>query len=144
MDGPDSGPFPNAFGRCPIVILLGDFLQLPPANNISVVEDLLAKDEATGQYVRKETPSLEVQYGCKLFKAVPHVFELQGTKRFVKGDPLADFLMCMRRRDVTGPRFPPHIWAAFQHVRVNFMFIRKLRYFQRHLVSGDSGTLGSR
>ena len=87
MDGPDSGPFPNAFGRCPIVILLGDFLQLPPTNNISVVEDLLAKDEATGQYVRKETPSLEVQYGCKLFKAVPHVFELQGTKRFVKGDP---------------------------------------------------------
>ena len=87
MDGPDSGPFPNACGRCPIVTLLGDFLQLPPTNNISVVEDSLAKDEATGQYVRKETPSLEVQYGCKLFKAVPHVFELQGTKRFVKGDP---------------------------------------------------------
>ena len=114
MGGPDSSPFPNAFGRCPIVILLGDFLQLPPTNNISVVEDLLAKDEATGQYVRKETPSLEVQYGCKLFKAVPHVFELQGTKRFAKGTPMADFLMCMRRRDVTGPRFPPHIWAAFQ------------------------------
>ena len=53
------------------MILLGDFLQLPPTNNISVVEDLLAKDEATGQYVRKETPSLEVQYGCKLSKAVP-------------------------------------------------------------------------
>ena len=114
VDGPDTGPFPNAFSRCPIVVLLGDFLQLPPTNNISVVEDLLAKDEATGQYVRTETPSLDVQYGCKLFKAIPHVFELQGTKRFVKGDPLAEFLMCMRRREVTGPRFPQHIWAAFQ------------------------------
>ena len=105
---------PNAFGRCPIAITLGDFLQLPPTNNISVVEDLLAKDEATGEYVRKETPSLEVQYGCKLFKAIPHVFELQGTKRFVPGDPLGEFLTCMRRRKETGSRFPPHIWAAFQ------------------------------
>ena len=96
------------------MVLLGDFLQLLPTDNISMVEDLLAKDEATGQYIRRETPSLEVQYGCKLFKAIPHVFELQGTKRFVEGDPLGEFLTCMRRRHVTGPRFPPHIWAAFQ------------------------------
>ena len=114
MDGPDSGPFPNAFGRCPIVLLLGDFLQLPPTNAISVAEDLLAKDPATGKYVRQEAPSLEVQYGCKLFKAIPNVFELHGTKRFVKGDPLGEFLTCMRRQDVAGPRFPPHIWAAFE------------------------------
>ena len=119
MGGPDSGPFPNAFGRCPIVLLLGDFLQLPPTNNISVAEDLLAQDPETGKYIRRETPSLEVQYGCKLFKAIPHVFELQGTKRFVKGDPLGEFLTCMRRRDFTGPRFPPHIWAAFQETFSN-------------------------
>ena len=68
MDGPDTGPFPNAFGRCPIVVLLGDFLQLPPTNNISVVEDLLAKDEATGQYIRRETPSLEVNTGTSSSK----------------------------------------------------------------------------
>ena len=114
MEGPDTGPFPNAFGRCPIVLLLGDFLQLPPTNNISVAEDLLAKDPATGKYIRAETPSIEVQNGCKLFKAIPHVFELHGTKRFVKGDPLAEFLTCMRRQVVTGTRFAPHIWAAFE------------------------------
>ena len=47
-------------------------------------------------------------------KAIPHVFELHGTKRFVKGDPLAEFLTCMRRQVVTGTRFAPHIWAAFE------------------------------
>ena len=89
-------------------------LTAPPTNNISVAEDLLAKDPATGKYIRAEAPSIEVQNGCKLFKAIPHVFELHGTKRFVKGDPLAEFLTCMRRQGVTGPRFPPHIWAAFE------------------------------
>lgn len=119
MDGPEGGPYPNAFGRCPIVLLLGDFLQLPPTNNVSVAEDLLAKDITTGQYIRRETPSLEVQYGCKLFKAIPHVFELHGTKRFIKGDPLGEFLTCMRRREVTGLRFPPHVWSAFQDTFAN-------------------------
>ena len=114
MEGPESGPFPHAFGRCPIVLLLGDFLQLPPTNNISVAEDLLATDPATGKFLRAEPPSIEVQNGCRLFQAIPHVFELHGTKRFVKGDPLAEFLTCMRRQETSGPRFPPHIWEAFE------------------------------
>ena len=77
MDGPEAGPFPNAVGRIPIVLLLGDFLQLPTTTNaVSVAEDLLAKDPATGKYLRPETPSPEVQAGCKLFKAIQHVFKL--------------------------------------------------------------------
>ena len=44
---------------------------------------------------------------------------MHGIKRFVKGDPLAEFLTRMRRRDVTGPRFPPHVWAAFEATFAN-------------------------
>jgi len=114
MEGPVGGPYPYAFGRCPIVLLLGDFLQLPPTGSISVAEDLLAKDAATGKYIRKETPCVEVQSGCKLFRSISHVFELHGTKRFVRGDVLGEFLVCMRKRDVSGSRFPPHVWEAFE------------------------------
>ena len=82
----------------PDCVVAWGLLTAPPTNNISVAEDLLAKDPATGKYIRAEPPSIEVQNGCKLFKAIPHVFELHGTKRFVKGDPLAEFLTCMRRQ----------------------------------------------
>ena len=57
---------------------------------------------------------MEVQSGCRLFQSVQHVFELHGTNRFVPGDPLGEFLTCMRRRDVVGQRFPDHIWDAFE------------------------------
>ena len=46
---------------------------------------------------------------CKLFKNVQHVFQLKGTKRFVPGDPLIDFLSCMR----TGTKFSAETWRAF-------------------------------
>ena len=60
-----------------------------------------------------------MQYGCNLFRSIPQVFELHGTKRFVKGDPLSDFLNAMRQPHVTGSRFPPHIWSAFERTFAN-------------------------
>ena len=89
------------FGRIPIVIHLCDFLQLTPTANISLIEDVNAKNE-DGSYKHPEPPSVEVQHAIKVFGSIQHVFELRGTKRFKAGDPLLDFLECMRH----GKRFP--------------------------------------
>ena len=43
-----------------------------------------------------------IQYAIRLFISIPGVFELRGTKRFETGDPLIEFLACMR----AGRRFP--------------------------------------
>ena len=98
------------FGRIPIVIHLGDFLQLSPTANISLVQDVNEKDE-DGNYKFPEPPSLEVQHAIKVFGSIPHVFELRGTKRFKAGDPLIQFLGCMR----AGSRIPDRIWRQFEH-----------------------------
>ena len=98
-----------SFGRCPIVIHLGDFLQLSPTAALSLVTDVNAKNE-DGSYVFEEPPDLEIQNAIKLFSRIPCVIELQGTKRFVPGDPLIQLLQCMRR----GTRIPDFIWSAFE------------------------------
>ena len=64
-----------------------------------------------GSYKVKQTPSVEAQHAMALFKSIPHVFELRGTKRFKHGDPLIDFLDYMRQ----GRRFQKHVWVAFEH-----------------------------
>ena len=100
------------FGRCPIVIHLGDFLQLSPTASLSLITDLNKKHD-DGSYVYGDhTVScwLEVQHACRVFRSIPSVFNLQGTKRFKPGDPLIDFLNCMR----TGTRFPEKVWQAFE------------------------------
>jgi hypothetical protein len=104
----------RAFGRIPIVIFLGDFLQLPPTGMTSLIEDANAK-LPDGSYVHTEPLSPEVQHACNLFQRIPNIYELQGTKRFVEGDPLIQFLNRMRAKVPAGQRrFPPDIWAAFE------------------------------
>ena len=98
----------NAFGKVPIVIHLGDFLQLKPTANISLIDDLNAKDD-DGEYCHQDV-SVEVQHACRLFTSIPFVIELHGTKRFVPGDPLIDFLGCMR----TGSTITRKVWRAFE------------------------------
>ena len=98
-----------SFGRCPIVIHLGDFLQLTPTAQLSLVTDPNEKDE-DGNYVLSEPPSLEIQNALRVFKRITCVIELQGTKRFVKGDPLVEFLNCMRQ----GKPIPDPVWRAFE------------------------------
>ena len=97
------------FGRIPIVIHLGDFLQLSPTANIGLIQDVNAKRE-DGSYKYAEPPDVEIQHAIRLFKAIPHVFELRGTKRFKPGDPLIQFLTCMR----TGRRIPQRVWKIFE------------------------------
>ena len=98
-----------SFGRCPIVIHLGDFLQLAPTAALSLVTDVNAKD-ADGAYVFAVPPDLEIQNAIRVFGRIPCVIELQGTKRFVPGDPLIELLDCMRR----GARMPTPVWKAFE------------------------------
>ena len=99
----------HAFGRVPIVIHLGDFLQLAPTASLSLITDATEK-LPDGSYKVKQTPSVEAQHAMALFKSIPHAFELRGTKRFKAGDPLIDFLSCMRQ----GRRFQKRIWSAFE------------------------------
>lgn len=97
-----------AFGRVPIVVHLGDFYQLRPTAQLSLLDDLDRKDEY-GQPVYRDVPS-EVQHAQKLFAAIPDVFELRGTMRFKPQDPLIDILQCMR----TGQKFPDQLWSKLE------------------------------
>ena len=63
-----------------------------------------------GSYKYAEPPTLEIQNAIRVFRSVPHVFELRGTKRFKPGDPLIDLLGCMRE----GRKFPKNVWKAFE------------------------------
>jgi hypothetical protein len=89
------------FGRTFIVIHLGDFLQLRPTANIGLIQDVNAK-RADGTYIYTEPPSLEVQHAIRTFSAIPHVFELRGTKRFKPNDPLIELLACINPPRVMG------------------------------------------
>ena len=97
-----------AFGRIPIVIHLGDFLQLKPTGQISLIDDLDAK-KPDGAWKYPEVTT-EIQHAQEVFCNVPDVFELQGTMRFVRGDSIIEFLQCMR----AGRRFPANVWKAFE------------------------------
>jgi len=98
----------NAFGRIPIVIHLGDFLQLKPTANISLIDDLNAKDD-DGEYIHQDV-TVEVQHACRLFTTIPFVIQLCETKRFVPNDPLIEFLACVR----AGVTIPKRIWKSFE------------------------------
>ena len=97
-----------AFGRVPIVLHLGDFFQLRPTAQLSLLDDLEAKDD-DGNYVYQDVPA-EVQHAQQLFGSIPDVFELRGTMRFKPGDPLIDILQHMR----SGKRFPDALWERLQ------------------------------
>ena len=97
------------FGRIPIVMALGDFLQLRPTANIGLTENVNAR-RPDGSYKYTEPPTLEIQHAITLFRSIPHVFELRGTKRFKENDPLIELLACMRE----GRRFPDTLWRTFE------------------------------
>ena len=100
---------PNCtFGRCPIVIHLGDFLQLAPTAALGLITDVNATNE-DDSYVLAEPPDLETQSAIAIFRRIPSVIELHGTKRFVANDPIIAMLECMRLG-----KMPPEVWNAFK------------------------------
>ena len=96
-----------AFGRVPIVLHLGDFFQLRPTAQLSLLDDLDAKN-ADGE-LKYEAVAPEVQHAQEVFANIPDVFELRGTMRFKSGDPLIDLLQCMRQ----GKKLPTPLWRKF-------------------------------
>lgn len=96
----------NAFGKSPIVIHLGDFLQLKPIANISLIDDLNAEND-DGEYLHQDV-SVEAKHARCLLTSIPFVIELHGAKRFVTGDSLVEFLACMR----AGATIPGIVWNA--------------------------------
>ena len=97
----------NAFGRIPITLYLGDFLQLRPTGQLSLVADMDEKDKG-GNLVYNDVPP-EVTHAQAVFDRVHDVFELRGTMRFVPGDSLVELLQCMR----AGSPSPEEVWTAF-------------------------------
>ena len=68
----------SAFGRVPIVIYLGDFLQLKPTGSgISLLSDPLALEDQAGE----GGPAAEHQTAMAQFCATPLCFELQEQQR---------------------------------------------------------------
>mgnify|MGYP003326303218 CR=1 FL=1 len=68
-----------AFGRLPIVIYLGDFLQLKPTGSgLSLLSDLRALEPTAGA----GAPPAEHQQAMKFFCATPYCFELKASYRF--------------------------------------------------------------
>ena len=97
-----------AFGRAPIVLHLGDFFQLWPTAQLSLLDDLDAKN--TDGELKYEAVAPEVQHAQEVMANIPDVFELRGTMRFKSGDPLIDLLQCMRQ----GKKLPTPLWRKFQ------------------------------
>ena len=99
----------GAFGRMPIVIHLGDFLQLKPTgSSLSLLEDFetLASD---GREVYTE-----YQSAMRLFRSAPLCFELQATNRF-KCEKLRKLIAFMRAPQ---KRIPSGIRTAWNSMSI--------------------------
>ena len=58
----------------------------------------------------QEPSTLEIQNARKVLKIIPCVTGILGTKRFVRGNPLTEFLHCMRK----GAPVPEPVGQAFE------------------------------
>ena len=101
-----------AFGRVPIVIYLGDFLQLKPTGSgRSLLSDLRQMAAADS---RKEGPPVEHQQVMNSFCNTKLCFELQATNRF-KDPRLADLMNFMRKpKKGKVPAGVAETWARIQ------------------------------
>ena len=79
----------HIWGRCPMVVELGDPLQMRPVQTVSLFD---TSEMLKQRVVKGGTVSIEAQWAIKAFKDFDCVFELTETKRFVPGNPIAPFL----------------------------------------------------
>ena len=104
------GTTSNIFGRVPIVLLLGDFLQLKPPNATSLADDLMALARE-GRRI-----SVEVQTACAAFHGIDTVIELTATRRFTDAEMPALMNFCRSARP--GSKFPAGLWRQLSSRRV--------------------------
>ena len=86
----------NLWGRCPVVIELGDPLQMRPVQTVSLFD---SQKNVKPRVAQGGRVSIESQWAIKAFKDFDCVFELTETKRFVPGDPIAPLLQSIRDAD---------------------------------------------
>ena len=103
----------NLWGRFPLILELGDPLQMRPVRTVSLCDSMdILKQRAEASGV---TASIESQWGIKAFNMFDHAFELTETKRFVAGDPIVPFLQSLRGADsANGKVVDVGLWSVFQ------------------------------
>ena len=102
----------NLWGHCPMVVELGDPLQMRPVQTVSLFDtsEMLKHRVAKGGKA-----SIEAQWAIKALEDFDCVFELTETKRFVPGDPIAPFLQSLRDADsAQGRVVDDDLWNQFQ------------------------------
>ncbi len=98
------------WGGVPLVLHLGDFLQLRPPRAISLLD---SKDMLLAMVQEEKRVSREAQLAIAAFKDMDYVFSFVGTKRF-KDTALPEFLQAMRDANpAEGRGIPDALWRAF-------------------------------
>ena len=102
----------NLWGRCPLILELGDPLQMRPVRTVSLFDTV----SMLKQRINKGfNVSIESQWGIKSFNTFDCAFELTETKRFVPGDPIVPFLESLRNADsARGRVVDDDVWKLFQ------------------------------
>ena len=120
-----------AFGRVPIVIYLGDFLQLKPTGSgRSLLSDLQALGGAAGAM---GGPPVEHQSAMGFFCATALCFELQATNRF-KDQDLKDLMNFMRAPKRNVPASVASTWKRIQ-VKKDDPRLRQERFQNGHMLA---------
>ena len=102
----------NLWGKTPLVLELGDPLQMRPVRTVSLFD---TKEMLMQRAEQSDSVSVEAQWGIQAFKSFDYAFELTETKRFVPGDPLARFLQSLRDADAeAGKVVDVDLWNSFQ------------------------------
>ena len=127
---PDYMTQKGAFGRMPLVIMLGDFLQLKPTGTgISLLSDLQALESAGGD----DGPPAEHQQAMKFFCQTPLCFEFQASNRF-KDEKLRKLMDFMRAPKRTVPLDIAATWKEMQ-LRPADARLREERFQHGHMLA---------
>ena len=127
---PDYMTQKGAFGRMPLVIMLGDFLQLKPTGTgISLLSDLRAMESAGGD----DGPPAEHQQAMKFFCQTPLCFEFQASNRF-KDENLRKLMDFMRAPRSTVPLDIAATWRGMR-LRPGDARLREERFQRGHMIA---------
>jgi hypothetical protein len=98
----------GAFGRVPIVVQLGDFLQLKPTgSSVSLITDPKELEKTRENY------PAEWQMGMKLFCNIPLCFELQASNRFVD-EKMRDLMNYIRTPTKKMAKVLENVWESIR------------------------------
>ena len=121
----------GAFGRIPIVIYLGDFLQLKPVGQGGSGIPLIASFREIA--AKNIDLPIEFQDAMKLFHSTPVCFELQASNRF-KEPRLRELMAFMRNPGTTLPEAIETSWNS-ACLQPNDPRLREERFQNGHMIA---------